>query len=389
MYLFLSYYVWTRDNFTTEKIKTIHRSVTTQTSTEYIFVVNKTTDVSLFPKKCQEKHKNVVFLKVHKAGSTTVMNILLRFATHNKLNVVLPNTTPVNLLSYPGHKLLPENLIAPPVNETYNILCNHAIYDRPRMESIMPNDSMYIGIVREPTSRFISASFYYRFYVQLQEELPHLANNTEELFRAYFRDPKKFKHLTFERYFVFNSMAFDFGFSRDIKNATVIGNKIAQLEKEFKLVMLMEYFEESLVLMKRYLCWELKDIIYIPANRRPRNRDIKPIFNLNDFETIKELNNIDVAIYQHFKNVFLRKVGEEGPLFQEEVKQYKQIIKGIVIFCRKRAPFSNHTVEASIWNEEFQVPYDLCVRMKRFEINTMNTVKEMALEKLKLSQSKK
>jgi hypothetical protein len=30
--------------------------------------------------------------------------------------------------------------------------------------------------------------------------------------------------------------------------------------------MLTEYFEESLVLMKRILCWDLKDILFVPLN---------------------------------------------------------------------------------------------------------------------------
>ena len=47
------------------------------------------------------------------------------------------------------------------------------------------------------------------------------------------------------------------------------------LGKFFKLVMIREYFDESLILLKRKLCWDLKDIIYYPlkiGTQTPRTK---------------------------------------------------------------------------------------------------------------------
>ena len=41
-------------------------------------------------KKCSSKVTKIGFLKTHKCSSTTLQNILIRFAIFNNLNIVLP-----------------------------------------------------------------------------------------------------------------------------------------------------------------------------------------------------------------------------------------------------------------------------------------------------------
>jgi len=55
-------------------------------------------------------------------------------------------------------------------------------------------------------------------------------------------------------------MMFDFGLDYQFyQNLTAVKEYIAFLEKEFDLVKIMEYFEESTVLMKCLLCWKFED----------------------------------------------------------------------------------------------------------------------------------
>ena len=66
-----------------------------------------------------------------------------------------------------------------------------------------------------------------------------------------------------------NPMSFELGLDyRFYQNITAIKEYIAFLEKEFDLVMISDYFDESVVLMKRLLCWEFDDILYFKANKR-------------------------------------------------------------------------------------------------------------------------
>ena len=61
-----------------------------------------------------------------------------------------------------------------------------------------------------------------------------------------------------------------FGFGLDYQfyqNLTAVKQYIAFLEKEFDLVMIMEYFEESMVLMKCLLFWEFEDFFTLNLMR--------------------------------------------------------------------------------------------------------------------------
>ena len=52
-----------------------------------------------------------------------------------------------------------------------------------------------------------------------------------------------------------NSMMFDLGLDlKYFENFTAVAEYIQFLDKEFDMIMIMDYFDESLVMMKRMLC---------------------------------------------------------------------------------------------------------------------------------------
>ena len=105
--------------------------------------------------------KNVIFLKTHKTGSSTIINIIQRFAHQNNLTVALPDKN--HFLGWPN--LFNESYIFEHSKyKTYNIICNHAIFHRERMLTIMEsNDTKIITIIRDPLYQFESAAVYYGF----------------------------------------------------------------------------------------------------------------------------------------------------------------------------------------------------------------------------------
>lgn len=48
----------------------------------------------------------------------------------------------------------------------------------------------------------------------------------------------------------------------------MIKKHIDELAEKIDLVLIMEYFDESLVLLKRELCWDLDDVVYFKLNKR-------------------------------------------------------------------------------------------------------------------------
>lgn len=74
-------------------------------------------------KPCRAK-TNVMFLKTHKTASSTVLNIMFRFAERHNLTVALPAGQLVHL-GYP--KTFVAHFVEEfeAIGQNYNIMCNH------------------------------------------------------------------------------------------------------------------------------------------------------------------------------------------------------------------------------------------------------------------------
>ena len=92
-------------------------------------------------------------------------NILQRYGFTRKLNFVLPrkriHSRSYNYITMPGQAVSRDKLIPPPVGEHYDIMWNHAIYNSQFYHSILPPDTTYVSILRQPLQQFQSAFEYY------------------------------------------------------------------------------------------------------------------------------------------------------------------------------------------------------------------------------------
>ena len=121
-----------------------------------------------------------------------------------------------------------------------------------------------------------------------------------------------------------NPMMFDLGFSQKyFQNYTAVTEYINFLNKEFDLVMIMEYYDESLILLKRLLCWEIDDILHVKVNER---LDKEKASNLSDRvkENIKRWNKADVLLFTYFNATFWRKIEMEGSEFYEDLSAFRK-----------------------------------------------------------------
>ena len=121
-----------------------------------------------------------------------------------------------------------------------------------------------------------------------------------------------------------NPMMFDLGFSQKyFQNYTAVTEYINFLNKEFDLVMIMEYYDESLILLKRLLCWEIDDILNVKVNER---LDKEKASNLSDRvkENIKRWNKADVLLFTYFNATFWKKIEMEGSGFYEDLSAFRK-----------------------------------------------------------------
>ena len=127
----------------------------------------------------------------------------------------------------------------------------------------------------------------------------------------------------------------------NLQNMALIKRYIDKMEEEFDLVMITDYFDESLILLKRLLCWEFEDIVYVKL--RVKKRKLK-------FEEVKRniltWNHADATLFHHFNKTFWRKVQQEGPSFYEDLKVFRKINQDYQAMCES-IEYKNKTCNLS------------------------------------------
>lgn len=206
-------------------------------------------------------------------------------------------------------------------NTKPNMLCSHARYNRAVLDRVMPNDTIYVTILRDPVTQFESTFSYMTF-----GEILGISNETDPL-EAFFKNPKDVLvnylltqdlRINSDRLkLIRNGMFFDLGLeSKDFDDMEEIQRNIKKLDREFLFVMLMEYFDESLIMLKNLLCWEIDDIVYFHHNQRlnAQKRNIS-----SELVTqIQQWSSADKALYDYFRDAFLHKLSEQtGDFFRD------------------------------------------------------------------------
>ena len=254
-------------------------------------------------------------------------NILFRYGDLRNLTFVLPSFT---LLGWPYrfHAFHVHHLDS----KTPNILCSHARFNKHPMNRLFPKaTSKYLTVLRNPVDNFESVFN----YMQLGKPLGWGGGpDSPQLFLNHngipFTAMRKIKN---EWLLIRNPLLHDLGLGfKFYQNLTAVKEYIQFLDREFDLVMIMDYFDESLVLMKRLLCWEMEEILYLKLNDR---QDGEKNAKLTDDvrENIRRWNKADVILFEYFNKSFWKKIENEGESFREELTIFRQKIRQIKLAC--------------------------------------------------------
>lgn len=130
--------------------------------------------------------KNICLLKTHKTASSTLQNILTRYAITHNLFVGLPATS-FNFKSVKGKRFNRKFMMEVPPNRSLNMLLHHMRFNKTEIEAIMPKDTVYLTILREPSAQFESAFTYYGTLVKSFLRFQKLENPISE----WLANPKK------------------------------------------------------------------------------------------------------------------------------------------------------------------------------------------------------
>ena len=293
--------------------------------------------LSVAPPSCKPVN-NILFLKTHKTGSSTVTNILNRYGDTRDLRFAVPASEKSYSFYWP-QPFLPK--FTRPVWRTPNILCNHARYNKITMNWLFPKETTrYITMLREPTQHFESV---FNFF-HLGKRFLTLGNVSTSPLETFLQNATShLEHLDSKQKsssinLIRNPALFELGLDAKYhSNSAVVKNYIRFLQNEFDLVMLMEYFDESQILPKRRFCWKIHDILYFKLNER-REKD-KQELSTKAKERILEWNWGDALLYDSFNQTLWKMIKEEGTGFFNDLAEFRKELQSIKKSCLQEGNF--------------------------------------------------
>ena len=276
---------------------------------------------------CRERTR-FVYIKMIKCASTTLNGVFRRFGLQRSLSFVLPPKRRI-YVGWPYQ--VDDSLYRPSKSSSgFDILCDHAVYNRSTFRKLMGQDIVYITSMREPFSQVKSMVNYYNVLnissvpMSASSRFVEFLSNIEKYEAVY-----KSAYASHERYCIpngfsmtHNLMSFNLGFPTggfmsladdQASDNELVQRWIAELDSDFSLVLIVEYFYESMVLLRRQMCWSLEDILFIASNagsydyREEDAADLEKLY--------RQWSSVDYQLYHHFNNSLWRKIAAQVATF--------------------------------------------------------------------------
>ena len=257
-------------------------------------------------------------------------------------------------------------------DERFDMLVNHIIFNKTSIAPLMSPEAQYVTILRDPLAH-LSSSFRY-FDVNANGRL----GLGVEGFKRFLTDPAKYDATPYWMKNVLplsrnrinsltrNLQAADLGLSYwDFDKPRIVEEFMNRTMKTLQFVVILERIDESLVLLRRHMCWRMQDIIFISKNVNPTR-----LLKMNDYPGWARINaykwnNVDLLLYQA-ANRRLDDLRSSANGLDDEVAAYRTIQRQVTKYCNGllREPGqhkSTLTIKAGRWNERFLVDSKFCV----------------------------
>ena len=230
----------------------------------------------------------------------------------------------------------------------HSMLFNHVQFS-PEVKKVLPDDSFWFTIIREPLSYFESAYGYFK-----ADRL------TGVDFVTFMMNHEKYMSKLQTAGFVLYGLQIDLGFNR----STDVDTVIKYMEDNFDLVIVTTYFDEGLCYLQKQLCWNVDDIVYLNQNQRSNKTIITPEQEAKFQSIVQRVIPVYAKVYHHFEKKF-----KEMPKtfdMDQGVKRLKEHIKLKKENCLKE----DH---ATISDDEILIPGYQPVPISSYKLKNHST----------------
>ncbi|XP_061524540.1 galactose-3-O-sulfotransferase 4 isoform X2 [Phycodurus eques] len=297
---------------------------------------------------------HIMFLKTHKTASSTVLNMLYRFGEERGLRFALP---PGYQLGYPlpfsAHRV--KGYRGPRAVE-FHVMGNHMRFQKAEVEKVMPADTFYFSIVRDPAALAESSFAYYKEVAPAFRKAKSLGDFADDPGKYY--DPRARNN-----HYARNLLWFDFGMDHNANFSAALARRgEAAVRQTFKLVLVSEFFDQSVILLRHALCWPLDAVVSFSLNARQRKPDgdgraggvrsgrppagapPDPVLTDGQREKLRRWNALDWHLYRAFNRTFWREAEAFGAARMErEVALLRSRREALAAACLRN---SGEPVEA-------------------------------------------
>ncbi|CAH1787816.1 unnamed protein product [Owenia fusiformis] len=267
---------------------------------------------------------SIYFLKIHKTGSSTLQSILQRYGDIKNLSFALHASS--NQLEYPQlfKKNFTMTLKAP--YSRYDIICHHLRHSDEVFDVLKP-EGKAITMLRKPTYNFISAFKYFDYWSKNCFGTHNIDKFLSTIESSTYKLTESGKCA--------NRQLYDLGMEpTDAKNVTKVQKKIQEMDRMFDLVMISEYFNEGLILLKHLMNWSFDDIVYISKNVQAKKTTGIDVTYPKAYRKIRELNMGDEILYQYYNKTFWNIINDFGrERMNTELSQFNQVRDKIQRYC--------------------------------------------------------
>lgn len=196
----------------------------------------------------------------------------------------------------------------------------------------MPDQTFYFSILRHPLALMESIYSYYKSITVFRKSLS-LDNFLDQ-------NLKNQQSPVSKNHYAHNVLAFDFGLENNVTADSDdleerASAAIAAIERDFQLILISEYFDESMILLRHALCWSLEDVVYFKLNSRS-DGSRQPLLP-STAEKIQRWNALDWRIYLHFNATFWHRVDRlmGGEQMKEELSALRELQAKLANTCLK------------------------------------------------------